>query len=301
MEIAHLRHFYAVAKHGGFTAAAKELRISQSTISKTVKQIEEDQGIRLFDRGTRFVRLTESGKRFLESCETIFQEFENLHRISELHRAEVSGAAAFGASDNLCNYVLPEILRAFRADYPKVEITLNGGTADSIKTEILKGIADFGFFYTPVQEPGLHTSKIAFVEFAVVYSPKLKGKLKSVESLSDMPYVGSRTGDYAKPYPALRMLQSLGVKPTMALETNNQETQKRLALAGMGYTVAPSFMVAEELAEGKLLALKTPKLIGSDLFFVKKKGRLLPKAADTLSLYLSDALVQRSPGIAARE
>ena len=282
MEIAHLRYFYAVAKHGGFTKAANALRISQPSLSKMIKQIEEDQGIKLFDRGTRHVRLTEVGKRYLESCETIFGEFENLHRVSELHKNTVSGSVAFGASDNLCNHLLPSILKKFLEKYPQVEIKLNSGTAPSIKSEIASRKSDFGFFYTPVEESGFDTRSVGFVEFVIVVG----GDLRRTKTLQGLGYIGSRTGDYAKPYPALKMLHSIGIEPKVLLETNNQESQKKLALQGLGYAVLPLFMVKDELKDHSLVRVHSTKKLGTDLLFVKKKNRELPMPGDLLSQFI---------------
>ena len=289
MEISHLRYFYAVAKHGGFTKAAGALRISQPSLSKMIKQIEEDQGIKLFDRGTRHVRLTEVGKRYLESCETIFGEFENLQRVSELHKDSVSGNVAFGASDNLCNHALPTLLKKFLEQYPQVKIKLNSGTAQPIKSEIAAGKSDFGFFYTPVEEKGFETKSVGFVEFAIVVGGDLKRieqKPSVVQTLQGLSYIGSRMDDYAKPYPALQMLHSIGIKPKVLLETNNQESQKKLALQGIGYAVLPLLMVKEELKAHSLVRVHSSKKIGTELLFAKKKNRELPRPAEVLSQFL---------------
>jgi DNA-binding transcriptional LysR family regulator len=289
MEIGHLRYFYSVAKQGGFTGAAKALRTSQPSISKIIKQIEEDQGIKLFDRGTRHVRLTEVGKRYLESCETIFGEFEKLHRVSESHKNIVSGRAALSASDNLCNYVLPPLFKKFLAKYAEVQIKLNSGTAQSIKAEISSGKSDFGLFYTPVEDAGFDVQRAGFVEFVIV----LGGELKRIEqkpavadTLRDICYIGSHVGDYAKPYPVLRMLSSIGVKAKVLMEVNSQESQKKLVLQGIGYTVLPLFMVQEELRKHSLVRVDCTKKLGTELLFVKKKNRALPLAADVLSKFL---------------
>jgi DNA-binding transcriptional LysR family regulator len=289
MEIGHLRYFYAVAKQGGFTGAAKTLRISQPSISKIIKQIEEDQGIKLFDRSTRYVRLTEVGRRYLESCETIFNEFEKLHRVSESHKSGVSGSVTLGASDNLCNHVLPPLFRKFLGKYPEAQIKLHSGTAPSIKAEISLGKSDFGLFYTPVEEVGFDVQEVGFVEFVIVVSGELmRGVQKSsvTEMLQGIGYVGSRIGDYDKPYPALRMLSSVGLKPKLILETNSQESQKKLAMQGIGYAVLPLFMVKEELRARSLMRIECSKRIGTELLVAKKKGRTLPLAADALSRFL---------------
>ena len=75
------------------------------------------------------------------------------------------------------------------------------------------------------------------------------------------------------------MLCSIGLKPTVIVETNNQETQKRLVIKGYGYTVVPKFMIESELREGTLMAVSISRKIGSKVYLVKKKNRTLTKPA----------------------
>jgi DNA-binding transcriptional LysR family regulator len=229
------------------------------------------------------------GKRYLESCETIFGEFEKLHRVSESHKNSVSGSAALGASDNLCNYLLPPLFKKFLEKYPEVQIKLSSGTAQAIKAEISSGKSDFGLFYTPVDEAGFDVQRAGFVEFVIVVG----GELRRIEqrgtvtdALRGIGYIGSRVGDYAKPYPALRMLALIGVKPKVVLEANSQESQKKLALQGIGYAVLPLFMVKEELRSRSLVRVNSVKRLGSELLLIRKKNRALPLAADVLSKFI---------------
>src|SRR5437764_346716 len=123
MELNHLKYFYVVAKHQSFTKASKELRVSQPSISKIVRQLEEREGVRLLDRAKRSeVRLTEVGKIFYSSCDHIFREIANLKTRLSLQNDECIGDLLVGASDNICNYVLPRVLRSYRVEYPKVNL-----------------------------------------------------------------------------------------------------------------------------------------------------------------------------------
>lgn len=294
MELNHLKYFYEVAKEGSFTKASKKLRVSQPSISKMVKQIEYLQDVKLFDREKRAVRLTEMGKIFFRSCQNIFDEIGNLKREIERSKSECAGDLSIGASDNLCNYVLPKLLPSFCQTYPKVKVKLFSGTSSAIRADIQEGKSELGLFYTPVQEKDFETEKIGFVEFAIVAS--IKGELDSSKNfkpdlLENLGYIGSRIDDYAKPYPACQMMiETLGIKPNLIFETNNQETQKRMTIEGHGYTVVPLFMVIEEIKKGRLIRVTTPRPIGSHLYFVKKKNRSLSKRALLFFQYLKKKL-----------
>src|SRR4051794_3914037 len=116
MELNHLKYFYEVARRQSFTKASSALRVSQPSISRTIKQMEDVVGARLLDRTRRGgVSLTDTGKLFFQSCESIFQELENLKTTVQQKGAEVAGVLSVGASDNICNYLFPEIFTAFCA------------------------------------------------------------------------------------------------------------------------------------------------------------------------------------------
>jgi len=290
MELNHLKYFYEVARRGSFTKASKALRISQPSISKMVKLLEDRLNVKLLDRTKRGgVHLTPTGKRFFESCGSIFAEIEALKSVVDHEKEECTGDLSLGASDNLCNYVLPEILEPFLKKYPKVQLRLFSGTSDAIKAELLSSNSELGIFYTAVREPGFQVEALGFATFVIVYGRKLSPKVTTAD-LADLPYVGSRIVDYAKPYPALEMLHSVGVKPKHIIETNNQETQKKLAIKGYGYTVVPKFMVQPEITSGGLKVVKTPKTIGSHVYLVKRKNRTLSKPAFLFETHLRAAM-----------
>lgn len=283
MEIAHLKYFYEVARLGGFTRAAQSLKVSQPSISKIVRQFESANDLVLLERNRGGVRLTPVGRMFFEHCERIFSEVEGLRQGMSAHRGDSIGDLDFGASDNLCNYVLPEMLRQFSLTYPRVNIRLFSGTSRDIQNEILKGDLEFGLFYTPPDHPRLVHRSLYFVEFVIVCAPEhplLKHSQLRPEIFERYRYIGSRASDYRKQCPALLMHQRLGIKPRQFFETNNQETQKKMALSGYGYTVVPRHMVEEELKSRLLQVIPTEKRLGTPLLLTQKKNQKLSGPAE---------------------
>lgn len=287
MELTHLKYFYEVARKQSFTKASKSLRVSQPSISKTIKQMEGLVGAKLLDRARRGgVTLTDTGRILFRSCESIFQELENMKTRVQLQGAETAGELLLGASDNLCNHVFPEAFEAFCAKHPKVSVRLFNGASASIKEELLNGRLELGVFYTATTDAGLVAEKLGFVEFVIVTKKKL-----TLDTLSAQPFVSCRVNDYQGAYPTLRMLHALGVRPRESFQTNSQETQKRLALRGLGFAVLPRFMVREELKQKLLVEVRTTKTIGSDLFLVTRRGKTLSKPAQTLAAELRNNLL----------
>ncbi|MGK5084036.1 LysR family transcriptional regulator [Bdellovibrionota bacterium FG-1] len=292
MELNYLRYFYEVAQAGSFTRASRVLRISQPSLSKAVQLLEAREGIQLFDRSKVGVTLTESGRAYYESCHLIFQEIVNLRVTASALKAGCAGELSLGASDNLCNYIFPQLFVQFWKKYPDVRVNLFNGTSESIKKEMIEGRAELGVFHTPVQDGAFEVTKLAFAEFSIVCSPKnrLLGKLELADPavLEKAYFVGSRMTDYLKPYPAWVMLKSLRIVPKLFFETNSQETQKQMALQEYGYAVLPTFMVKQELASGRLKALKPSRCIGSDILLVKKRKRTLSRPVRVFEEFLRE-------------
>lgn len=111
MDLNKLRYFYSVAKFGSFSRASKEIHVSQPSLSKMVKILEDDLGEALFFRLKHGVKLTNAGQLVFEKCLVIFNAAESIRRgVSEINH-EVTGDLNIGASDNLCNYILPSIFK----------------------------------------------------------------------------------------------------------------------------------------------------------------------------------------------
>lgn len=274
MELGHLRYFYEVARLESFTKASRLLRISQPSISKTIKLLEDREGFKLLDRTKRSVRLTPMGEIFFKKCETVFQELENLRTEVEIQKKGWVGKLSLGASDNLCNYVLPSVFKQFCKIYPQVKVNLISANSREIKNELLTRHLELGIFYTHPREAHFMTQKVGFVEFVIIYSGKMK-----LPNLFSASHIGCGGVEYTQSYPVMKMLKSLAIQPRIDFESSSQETQKRLVLEGLGYAVVPRFMVKDEIGSGSLQIFNTSKIIGADLYLVQRKNQTLSKPA----------------------
>lgn len=275
MEIAHLKYFYEVARLKSFTEASKHLHVSQPAISKIIKQFEDVNDIKLFNRTKKGVTLTDIGLIFFEKCKKIFGEIENLKNTTAYHKDSCVGDLLIGASDNICNYILPDILQKFSEKYPQVKIKLFSGTSTDIQDEILKGSSELGLFYTTVKDMNVFESEVlTYISFIIVCSPK-----SNTFDLNKLKNITSRIQDYNKEYPALYMLKSIDITPNIIIETNNQEVQKQMAINNFGYTLIPKHMATQDIKRNLLKEIPTKKELGCNMYLVTKKNRLLSKPA----------------------
>lgn len=192
MELRHLRYFIALAEELHFTRAAERLHIEQSPLSRTIKELEEELGLLLFDRDRRGTRLTQAGNLFLQDVRRLFvtleQARENVRAFSAGYRSSLRIAVSDGATDPR----LSEFLARCREEEPEVEIRL----AEVSLSEQLRGLrsGDFsiGFAHTAnvgdgiLAEPIWHTPLIAAVP---VRHPLLVHKALPLKELTRFPLV----------------------------------------------------------------------------------------------------------------
>jgi DNA-binding transcriptional LysR family regulator len=296
MELNYLRYFFEVAHTGNVTKAARNLRISQPSVSKIIRLLEHREGVRLFQRDRRGMKLTREGEIYFNHCQRIFAEVERLRQSVREERKGLSGELRLGASDNLCLYVLPKILKKFQKKYPQVNVSLFSGSSHGILQELREQRCELGLFYTSTTEERFDTQVLAMVPFRLVIAPALAREhrisLNSFEraALKRVDFVGSRPLDYQQVYPVLGMLRSLGLDPKARFESNQQEVQKKMVLGGGGYSLFPSLMVDPEIQAGRLAAIPLPRPVESPLLLATRKGWSLTPVAEHFKMTLTEEL-----------
>jgi len=152
MELRHLRYFVAVATTQNFTRAAELLNISQPPLSRQIAQIEEEVGTRLFERGSRPVKLTEAGRFFLTHATRLLEHADDLpkltRRVANVERRLVIGFVAstlYGA--------LPAVIRRFRRTFPNIELSLAEMSTVAQLQALHTGAIDVGFGRIRLDDP----------------------------------------------------------------------------------------------------------------------------------------------------
>lgn len=139
-----LKVFYTVASRLSFTKAASELSISQPAVTKHIKEIENHLNTKLFNRNGTTIQLTESGKTLLKYAEKIRNLYRDLEfDISQLNK-EQKGKLKIGASTTIAQYILPEILAKFKANYKEIAIELVTHNTEDISNLLKNGQIDLG-------------------------------------------------------------------------------------------------------------------------------------------------------------
>lgn len=145
-----LRTFCTVVRHGGFVAAESELQIGLPSISRYIKDLEIRLGLRLCDRGRRGFCLTPEGKLVHEACMKLFENLDSFESLVRDIHANPAGSLRIGMVDSLTSdpsFPLAHAMRAYKAAFPNVFITLVTKTSNLIEQEVLEGALDIGVVF----------------------------------------------------------------------------------------------------------------------------------------------------------
>jgi len=146
MNLQQLRYLCAIVDNNlNVSDAAESLFTSQPGVSKQVRQLEDELGVRVFVRaGKRLASITPAGEAVVSAARRALKEIENLKRVGAEYKSEDEGTFAIATTHTQARYVLPRVLRDFAARYPKVKLELHQGNPMQVAAQTASGDADVG-------------------------------------------------------------------------------------------------------------------------------------------------------------
>ena len=139
-----LRAFVAVARTGSFTLAAESLYISQSALSGLIKELEQTLGVRVVDRSTRRIHLSDMGRELFPLVEKILSDLDRVLTDVSERKSLKSGFVRVAAPQLMAATVLPEIIAAYNNEHPDISVKLVDSVVESIVSRVFSGEVDFG-------------------------------------------------------------------------------------------------------------------------------------------------------------
>src|SRR5882724_13013794 len=144
-----IRAFSVLARTGSFTQAARELHLTQSGVSHSMKALERETGCRLLDRLGKKVILTQAGEQLLHHATKILQEMENAREALAHLGKWGRGRLRLGASSTVCQHLIPPVLREFKESFPEHVITIEPGDTPALLTALLRHRVDLALSLEP--------------------------------------------------------------------------------------------------------------------------------------------------------
>lgn len=161
MEIRVLRYFLTVVREESISKAAEVLHITQPTLSRQLAQLEEEVGVKLFDRGTRKISLTDEGMLLRRRAEEIIDLSDKTIRELLTREEQVEGVVSIGGGELGAMEQVVELCGTFQRKYPRVRFDIYTATADVVKERVERGNLDIGILLEPID-----IEKFEYIRFA---------------------------------------------------------------------------------------------------------------------------------------
>lgn len=254
MTLQHLRYFLAVARTGRFTLAARQLHVTQPTVSSAIAELEQDMGVRLFHRG-RQVELTLEGRTLVDYAVQIEDLLDEARERVAGGSPQRGDSFRFGAIDAAVIYLLPEVLRAYVAEHPQVELAIEvGPTSRDLVEQVLANRSEFAIISLPYDHSRLCTLTLLHDEMPLVVGPlhPLAGRRRvRVRDIASEPFILFQPDSVSRRIVDEHFAEA-GFTPRAVMEMRSPEAMRKLVEAGVGVSFLPRMAVADSIAAGSL-------------------------------------------------
>lgn len=172
MTFVQLEYIVAVDTYRHFATAAGHCFVTQPTLSMQVQKLEEELGLKIFDRSKQPVMPTEAGREVIEQARRILAEKQVITEIVQSKKGVLTGELHIGIIPTLAPYLLPLFIPAFTTKYPQIKLVVNELTTESAVAWLRGGRIDVGILVTPLQEKGIREQVLFYEELLVYVSRK---------------------------------------------------------------------------------------------------------------------------------
>jgi len=250
-KILAMRAFTTVVSEGNFVKAADKMALSPQLVSKYVAQLEDSLKIRLLNRTTRRVNLTEAGQTYFERCHQVLLDIDEMENALTNLQTQVSGTLRVSAPMSFGVYHLSDPIAQFQTDYPEVKVEL---FLTDRKVDILEEGVDIALRIGHLKDSALVAKKITPINLSVSASPdywKQHSKPDNFDALSQLNYLRFAYSDprglftHWPKHLSIHELQS-------DFSSNNGDVIVKSAILGRGYAIQPTFLTGSSIAAGEL-------------------------------------------------
>lgn len=259
MTITQLNYVLAVAEHQNFTKAAEHSYVTQPTLSMQIQKLEDELGVKIFDRSKKPIELTEVGKKIVAQAKNIVNESDRITDIIDQEKGFVGGEYRVGIIPTIMPTLLPMFLKTFIQKYPKVQLKIKELTTQEIIKQLNDGQLDAALAATPLDDENLIERPLYYEPF-VGYIPKnhrlSDHKNIDVADLSLDDILLLEDGHCFRD--GIINLCSASKNNTLKkfqLESGSFETLTKLADEGLGMTLLP-YLHSKQLLKCDVINLK---------------------------------------------
>lgn len=260
MNLQQMEYIVSVDTYRHFVTAAEKCFVTQATLSMMIKKLEEELGVKIFDRSKQPVEPTEVGKKLIFQARLVLQESKRLREIVKKELNEINGELRIGIIPTLAPYLLPLFIQSFVNKYPLVNLTFYETTTEEITKKLERQELDIGLLALPLQNSSLKEEFLFHEDFVLYTSEKdnsLKRKKISPGDLDTSKLWLLEEGHCLRSQVInLCSLNKRKHQPgQLHFETGSIETLKKLVDISGGYTVLPQ-LALNDMTESQLKRVK---------------------------------------------
>ncbi|PEJ36352.1 LysR family transcriptional regulator [Peribacillus butanolivorans] len=290
MDIRHLTYFIEVAKYKSFTKASKSLHLSQSTISKVVKSLEEELNVELIDRSAKKIELTDAGEIVLAEGEIILESLNDLSmHLYDLMNLK-KGKIKIGIPPIIGFLFFPKIIKGFKNLYPDITIKISEDDSKKVKQDVKDGILDLGVVMLPADEkefdavPFVNEELSLFVHHSHPLAQRDKVEMKELQNETFILFKQELIHDLI-----IQECLRAGFRPKIAFEVSEWGFINGMIGENLGISICPK-PIAKKFDQDliKAIPIDNPRLPWNLGLISKKKKHPSPAVREFIQYISAD-------------
>lgn len=249
MTLIQLEYIVAVDTYKSFIAASEKCFVTQPTLSIQIQKLEEELGVKIFDRSRQPVVATEIGARIIRQVRVILTESKKIEEIIQTEKGELSGEFRVGVIPTIAPYLMPGVISSFLQKYPNVVLQIWEHTTERIIEDLKMGFLDCGVLSTPIGDPTIHETPLFYENFVAYVSDDIdlyRRKVLSTEEIASEKLWLLNEGHCMRGQVLNICNYKYNQSSTAKFEynTGSIETLKRMVDINSGVTILPELSIA---------------------------------------------------------
>lgn len=286
MTLSELRYIVAVARQRHFGRAAEQCYVSQPSLSVSVKKLEEELGVKIFERAQSEVRVTEIGKQIVAQAERALAEAERIKLVAAAGKDQLRGALRLGVIHTIAPYLLPDLVAALRDAARGMPLDIEENTTENLDRMLREAAIDAAVLALPYDAPGIETQAIYDEDFKLIVPARhswSKRRKVSADELRDENLLLLSIGHCFRDQ-VLEACARFNHAPESGKQGNSLETLRSMVASGLGITVLPETALTGRYENALIKTVPFSKPVPSRrVALAWREGFYRPKAVNLIA------------------
>jgi LysR family hydrogen peroxide-inducible transcriptional activator len=251
MTITQLEYVVAVATYKSFVAAAEKCFVTQPTLSMQIQKLEDELGIKLFDRNKHPIAITAMGEAIVAQAQIALAECEKIHDLIQSQQNNLAGTFRFAVIPTVAPYILPGLLEHYSVNFPEVKLQIKELETNQVIKALRNNEIDAALVSTPLEENGIKEYPLFYEPFVAYFSddePALKKRLITPADIS-LERIWLLNEGHCMRNQIINLcsdqIQKLQAERPYRYESSNVETLRKMVDKNKGLTILPELATNE--------------------------------------------------------